>query len=68
MSLLNDLIKNTAFEKKNKIANLKKLLADTDYKAIKFAEGSISEEEFAPTRTARQGWRDEINELEKDGE
>ena len=46
------------------IAELKQLLADTDYKAIKYAEGFISEADYAETRTQRQAWRDEINQLE----
>ena len=43
---------------------LKKKLADTDYKAIKYAEGLISEEEYAPIKAERQALRDQINELE----
>ena len=43
---------------------LKNNLRKTDYQAIKFAEGQITEEEFAPIRTQRQLWRDEINRLE----
>ena len=46
------------------IQQLKKLLSDTDYKAIKYAEGQISEEEYASVRAERQGYRDRINELE----
>ena len=46
------------------ITQLKKLLSDTDYKAIKYAEGQISEEEYASVRAERQGYRDRINELE----
>ena len=46
------------------ITQLKKLLADTDYKAIKYAEGQISEEDYAPIRLQRQSYRDHINELE----
>ena len=45
---------------------LKKKLADTDYKAIKYAEGIISDEEYAPIKAERQRIRDEINELEKE--
>lgn len=47
------------------IAILKQQLADTDYKAIKYAEGLISAEDYAETKAQRQGWRDEINELEE---
>lgn len=43
---------------------LQMYLINTDYKAIKFFEGVMSEEEFAPVRTARQAARDRINELE----
>ena len=46
------------------IQHLKKQLSDTDYKAIKFAEGQISESEYASVRAERQGYRDKINELE----
>ena len=46
------------------ITQLKKQLSDTDYKAIKYAEGQISESEYAPVKTERQGYRDRINELE----
>ena len=46
------------------ITQLKKQLSDTDYKAIKFAEGQISEEEYASVRAERQGYRDRINYLE----
>ena len=46
------------------ITQLKKSLSDTDYKAIKYAEGQISEDEYASVRAERQGYRDRINELE----
>lgn len=46
------------------IAQLKHKLAATDYKALKYAEGFIAEEEYAPIRAARQAIRDQINALE----
>lgn len=46
------------------IAELKKKLAATDYKAIKYAEGLISEAEYEEIKTARSNWRERINELE----
>ena len=46
------------------ITQLKKQLSDTDYKAIKYAEGQISESEYSSVRAKRQGYRDRINELE----
>lgn len=50
--------------KEERIGELKKLLADTDYQAIKYAEGRITEEEYAPISQQRQAWRDEINRLQ----
>ena len=49
----------------NRIIELKGNLTETDYKAIKFAEGEITAEEYEPMRLQRKAWRDEINELEK---
>lgn len=46
------------------IMKLKGNLMETDYKAIKYAEGLISVEDYAPIKAQRQAWRDEINELE----
>ena len=48
------------------IEMLKQQLKDTDYKAIKFAEGFISDEDYAETKALRQAWRDEINRLESE--
>lgn len=48
-----------------RIAQLKQCLVESDYKALKFADGVLSEEEYAPVRAERQAWRDEINEIEK---
>lgn len=48
-----------------RIAELKQKLADTDYEAIKYAEGVMTEAEYAPYKADRQKWRAEINELEK---
>lgn len=49
---------------KNRIAELKQLLADTDYLAIKYFEGYIAANDYLPTKTLRQSYRDEINTLE----
>ena len=51
--------------KQQRIAELKQLLADTDYKAIKYGEGLLTDEQYAETKAQRQAWRDEINELEQ---
>ena len=53
------------YELKMQIEHLKFLLAQTDYKAIKYAEGLISEAEYEPIKAQRQAWREEINNLEK---
>jgi hypothetical protein len=51
-------------QRQARIAELKQLLAESDYKAIKYAEGWLSAEDYADTKAQRQAWRDEINELE----
>lgn len=51
--------------KLREIAELKKNLSDTDYEAIKFGEGAMTEEEYAPYKTQRAEWRARINELEE---
>ena len=48
------------------ITQLKKQLSNTDYKAIKYAEGQLTEEEYAPTRSQRASWRARINKLQED--
>lgn len=50
------------------IEQLKLKLRETDYQAIKFAEGEMSEDEFAPIKEQRKGWRAEINKLEAEYE
>lgn len=51
-------------EIEGRIAFLKYQLAQTDYKALKFLEGWLTEEEYAPIKAERQALRDQINELE----
>ncbi|MBQ8406923.1 MAG: hypothetical protein IJY38_03290 [Clostridia bacterium] len=50
---------------KNKIVMLKRKLSQSDYMAIKFAEGVLSEEEYADTKVLRNQCRLEINTLEE---
>ena len=38
-------------------------LKATDYKALKYAEGALTEAEYAPIKAQRQAWRTEINRL-----
>ena len=47
-----------------RIAELKAKLFETDYKAIKFFEGEMSEAEYSSTRIERKIWREEINRLQ----
>ena len=51
---------------KMQILELKRQLQKTDYKAIKYAEGWITDEEYAETKAERQHIRDEINRLEEE--
>lgn len=46
------------------IRALKRSLAETDYKAIKYAEGVMADEDYQATGIQRQAWRRRINELE----
>ncbi|MBR4721411.1 MAG: hypothetical protein IK057_06595 [Clostridia bacterium] len=50
------------------LETLKRRLAETDYKAIKYAEGWYSQEEYAPLKAERQIIRDRINRLEEENE
>lgn len=47
-----------------RISELRAKLSATDYIAAKIAEGAATREEYADRISERQGWRDEINELE----
>lgn len=51
-------------EVQRKIDETKEKLSQTDYQAIKYFEGFISEADYAPIKEQRQAWRDEINALE----
>lgn len=56
---------NRKREVMERISELKKLLADSDYQAIKYAEGLISASDYIPIKAKREMWRKEINDLEK---
>ena len=51
-------------EIQRKISEAKAKLSQTDYQAIKYFEGFISETDYAPMKALRQAYRDEINRLE----
>lgn len=48
----------------DKINALKQELASTDYKALKYAEGWFTEEEYAPIKAMREELREKIRLLE----
>ena len=50
-------------EIQRKISEAKAKLSQTDYQAIKYFEGFISDADYAPIKAQRQAWRDEINAL-----
>ena len=50
------------------ITGLKQILASSDYKALKHADGVLTDEEYEETRQERQKLRDEINALEQEKE
>lgn len=52
-------------ETADEINSLKYFLAQTDYKALKFVDGELSEAEYAPIRQERKNARLRIRELEK---
>ena len=52
-------------ERTERIAELKGLLAATDYIAAKISEGAATREEYADKLTERQSWRDEINAIDE---
>ena len=56
-------LKSNILTNEEQIILLKNQLAETDYKAIKYAEGWITEENYNEIKLARQALRDQINEL-----
>lgn len=59
----------TEYEKaQERIAELKQLLAGTDYVVLKIAEGVATREDYESVLAQRQAWREEINRLETIGE
>ena len=46
------------------IRGLQQLLAESDYQALKHADGALTDEEYEPARLQRQSYREKINKLE----
>ena len=59
-----EVAKDAISNRNKEISELKAKLAQTDYQAIKFAEGWITADDYAPTKALRNSWRARINELE----
>ena len=59
-------IKERVEQAESEIRALKQLLAQSDYKAMKFFEGWISEEEYLPVKMQREEYRMQINILEEE--
>ena len=58
---------NTRAEQINgEITALKQLLTNSDYKALKYSEGLISDIEYAETKNYRENLRAQINQLEEE--
>ena len=49
----------------SEILELKQKLKETDYVAVKIAEGEATKEEYAEILEQRKQWRERINELEE---
>lgn len=45
---------------------LQQLLAKSDYKALKHADGALTDDEYAAAKAERQGFRDRINVLQEE--
>ena len=59
-----ELAKDIISNRNKEISELKAKLAQTDYQAIKFAEGWITADDYASIKALRNSWRVRINELE----
>lgn len=58
---------NTRAEQINsEITALKQLLTNSDYKALKYSEGLISDIEYAEVKVYRENLRAQINQLEEE--
>lgn len=55
---------NRVFSTLSQITELKFKLSTTDYKAVKYAEGWYTDEEYATVKAARESIREEIRALE----
>lgn len=47
-----------------KVDRVQRLLAATDYKALKVADGALTAQEYAPWKKLRAHWRDTVNAMQ----
>lgn len=57
-------IRQRNFDLIEQIGELKAKLGKSDYKTLKYFEGELTAEEYAPIKAERHLWRSKINELE----
>lgn len=55
---------DTIFSINQQIRELQGKLAATDYQALKYSEGWITEKDYTEIKANRQSWRDAINQLQ----
>lgn len=58
-----EIVITDAQKAQTRIDDLKQKLSETDYHALKYFEGELTQEEFEPIRLQRKTWREEIREL-----
>ena len=58
----------TREEMEAEFRGLQQLLAATDYKALKHADGALTDEEYEPTRPQRAEYPQQINDLQAEKE
>lgn len=56
---------DTIFSINQQIRELQGKLAATDYQALKYSEGWITEKDYTEIKANRQSWRDAINQLQE---
>ena len=60
------MVTNDIKEINSQINEYKRRLNNTDYMAIKYAEGAISAQDYEAMRTQREAWRANIRYLENE--
>ena len=53
-------------DNKEELMELYSKLTYSDYQVLKYVEGELTEEEFAPIKAQRKQWRERIRQIEKE--